>query len=117
MVSNASDDFPEPLGPVTTMSRLRGSSQLTLRRLCCLAPRTMSRSIRAPIPLWDWLRIAQHAPPVRRIIGAGSVLASLAPFVPIALALLPLSAPLPPWLGVDLAPLVALELALRLPEP
>lgn len=40
MVSNASDDFPEPLTPVTTMSLLRGRSIETFLRLCCLAPRT-----------------------------------------------------------------------------
>ena len=50
-------------------------------------------------------------------MGDGSVLASLAQFLPIAAALLPLSAPLPAWLGIDLAPLVALELVERLPEP
>ena len=45
------------------------------------------------------------------------MVSSFAQFLPFAVALLPLSAPLPAWLGVDLAPLVALELAARLPEP
>src|ERR1700732_5060884 len=40
MVSKASDDFPEPDSPVNTMSRSRGSSTETLRRLCSRAPRT-----------------------------------------------------------------------------
>lgn len=40
MVSKASDDLPEPLTPVTTMSLLRGRSIETFLRLCCLAPRT-----------------------------------------------------------------------------
>src|SRR3954447_10376642 len=39
MVSNASDDFPEPESPVNTMSCSRGSSRSTLRRLCSRAPR------------------------------------------------------------------------------
>src|SRR5687768_3616065 len=37
MVSNASDDLPEPLGPVMTTSRLRGRDTLTFFRLCCAA--------------------------------------------------------------------------------
>src|SRR3990172_7704480 len=39
MVSNASEDFPEPLTPVNTIRRLRGSSSDTFRRLWTLAPR------------------------------------------------------------------------------
>ena len=44
MVSNASDDFPEPDRPVNTMSLSRGRSRSTLRRLCSRAPCTTSRS-------------------------------------------------------------------------
>src|SRR5947208_13051742 len=40
MVSNASDDLPEPDRPVRTISLSRGSSRLMLRRLCSRAPRT-----------------------------------------------------------------------------
>src|ERR1700691_1827240 len=40
MVSNASDDFPDPLSPVTTVRVLRGISTLMFLRLCCRAPRT-----------------------------------------------------------------------------
>src|SRR3954454_21719899 len=39
MVSNASDDFPEPDSPVNTINWSRGSSRSTLRRLCSRAPR------------------------------------------------------------------------------
>src|SRR5215467_11843045 len=39
MVSNASDDLPEPESPVSTMSLSRGRSRLMLRRLCSRAPR------------------------------------------------------------------------------
>jgi sulfatase modifying factor 1 len=45
------------------------------------------------------------------------VLASLAQLLPIIVALVPLGAALPAWLGVDVAPLVALELVKRLPDP
>src|SRR6478735_1104445 len=37
MVSNASDDLPEPLGPVMTTSRFLGKDTLTFFRLCCAA--------------------------------------------------------------------------------
>src|SRR4051812_14668032 len=39
MVSKASELFPEPLGPVTTMTDLRGRSRSRFLRLCCRAPR------------------------------------------------------------------------------
>src|SRR5579862_1346321 len=38
MVSNASDDFPEPESPVTTTSLLRGRTRSTFLRLCSRAP-------------------------------------------------------------------------------
>src|SRR5580698_7199364 len=41
MVSNASDDLPEPERPVTTVKELRGMETLMLRRLCWRAPRTV----------------------------------------------------------------------------
>src|SRR5918994_6376912 len=44
MVSKASDDLPEPDSPVKTISPSRGSSRLTLRRLCSRAPLTTSES-------------------------------------------------------------------------
>src|SRR5208337_2235535 len=41
MVSKASDDLPEPLRPVMTVSVLRGISTLMFFRLCWRAPRTL----------------------------------------------------------------------------
>src|ERR1700733_5917159 len=40
MVSNASEDLPEPESPVTTVSVPRGISRLIFFRLCWRAPRT-----------------------------------------------------------------------------
>lgn len=40
IVSKASDDFPDPLTPVTTTSELRGISSDISFKLCCRAPRT-----------------------------------------------------------------------------
>ena len=37
-VSNANEDFPEPLRPVKTMKRSRGIFTLMFFRLCSLAP-------------------------------------------------------------------------------
>src|SRR4051794_25416362 len=48
MVSNASEDFPDPDKPVKTISVSRGSSMETLRRLCSRAPRITSLSDTAP---------------------------------------------------------------------
>src|SRR2546430_2511413 len=48
MVSNASDDFPDPDRPVKTISWSRGSSRLTFLRLCSRAPRTISVSDMGP---------------------------------------------------------------------
>src|SRR6478752_4427972 len=44
IVSNASDDLPDPDRPVNTMSLSRGRSRSTLRRLCSRAPCTTRRS-------------------------------------------------------------------------
>src|SRR4249919_1711648 len=44
MVSNASEDFPDPDRPVTTVSLSRGIVTSMLRRLCSRAPRTMRAS-------------------------------------------------------------------------
>src|SRR5690348_4635202 len=44
MVSNASDDLPEPESPVRTMSWLRGRSTSTFLRLWTRAPRTVIQS-------------------------------------------------------------------------
>src|SRR5271170_2146530 len=44
MVSNASEDLPEPLGPVKTTILPRGRLRLTFFRLCCRAPTTTSLS-------------------------------------------------------------------------
>src|SRR5450631_2775131 len=40
MVSNASEDLPDPDSPVNTISWSRGSSRSTFLRLCSRAPRT-----------------------------------------------------------------------------
>src|SRR5207302_1918201 len=44
MVSNASEDFPDPEIPVSTARRSRGISTVMFWRLCSRAPRTMIRS-------------------------------------------------------------------------
>src|SRR3954470_10665776 len=41
MVSKASEDLPDPLSPVITVSVLRGISTLMFFRLCWRAPRTV----------------------------------------------------------------------------
>src|SRR4029453_3969419 len=45
MVSNASDDLPEPDSPVITTSWSRGISRSTFLRLCSRAPRRQIRSL------------------------------------------------------------------------
>src|SRR3954447_8187179 len=47
MVSNARLLLPEPDSPVNTIILSRGSSTLTLRKLCSRAPRTMSFPVSA----------------------------------------------------------------------
>ena len=47
MVSKASDDFPDPDGPVNTISRPRGRSRSTPFRLCCRAPRSTMERVRS----------------------------------------------------------------------
>ena len=57
MVSNASDDFPDPDSPVKTIRRSRGSSIETFLRLCSRAPRTTSVSaIRTIVARFGQLR-------------------------------------------------------------
>src|SRR5580693_7841413 len=45
MVSNASEDFPDPLKPVITVKVLRGISTSIFFKLCCRAPCTVMRLI------------------------------------------------------------------------
>src|SRR6188474_373492 len=45
MVSNASDDLPDPDSPVTQTSALRGMRTVTFFRLCSRAPWTTSASV------------------------------------------------------------------------
>src|SRR6187431_2390740 len=45
MVSNASEDLPEPDRPVITVKRSRGISTLMFFRLCWRAPLTLMRSM------------------------------------------------------------------------
>src|SRR5713101_6813794 len=54
MVSNASEDFPEPLTPVTTVMALCGISTLIFFRLWTRAPRTRmdSCSVRTSVGAW-----------------------------------------------------------------
>src|SRR2546426_847976 len=53
MVSKASDDFPEPDSPVTTVRALRGISTVMFLRLCSRAPRTISASLDIDLePRW-----------------------------------------------------------------
>src|SRR6266404_1733894 len=49
MVSKASDDFPEPDGPVKMISWFLGRRTSTRRRLCSAAPRTSMYSCRGGI--------------------------------------------------------------------
>src|SRR5205085_11002261 len=56
MVSNASDDFPEPLTPVTIISLPTGSVTSMFFRLCVRAPRT-TRSAAS----WDMLGVRPTA--------------------------------------------------------
>src|SRR5690606_18552658 len=51
MVSKASEDLPEPLTPVMTMSRLAGSVTSMFLRLCVRAPRT-TIGLRAGLSAW-----------------------------------------------------------------
>ena len=44
-MSNASDDLPEPLGPVITTSLSRGISIVRFLRLCSLAPAIFTNSL------------------------------------------------------------------------
>src|SRR5712691_205232 len=50
MVSNARDDFPEPLSPVMTTRRSRGMSTERFLRLCWRAPRTAITLLTITIP-------------------------------------------------------------------
>src|SRR5215467_12382050 len=53
MVSKASDDLPEPLSPVITVSVLRGISTEIFFKLCWRAPRTVMLLIAmGPLPTW-----------------------------------------------------------------
>src|SRR5438477_10931380 len=62
MVSNASDDLPEPLSPVITVRVLREISTLMFFRLCCRAPRTRIEVIA--------IRRVQPYRRVREVVGA-----------------------------------------------
>src|SRR5579862_145346 len=65
MVSNASEDFPEPERPVKTISRSRGRSSETSWRLCSRAPRITSLPEEAPPPAASTLgRLTVAARPV-----------------------------------------------------
>src|SRR5581483_11599684 len=68
MVSNASEDLPEPDRPVMTMSLLRGSSTSMFLRLCSRAPFTTILSMSSPrgalAPLGADYHITYHRPEV-----------------------------------------------------
>src|SRR3954469_11651130 len=59
MVSNASDDLPEPESPVMTTSESRGSSTVTSLRLCSRAPETTMEFWREDIRPLSSLRAAR----------------------------------------------------------
>src|ERR1019366_6392163 len=61
IVSKASDDLPEPLGPVKTTILPRGRLTLTFLRLCCRAPTTTRRST---VKVTDLARIPRSLPPL-----------------------------------------------------
>src|SRR6266480_7727411 len=52
MVSNASDDLPEPDRPVNTTSLSRGISRSTFLRLCSRAPRIVIARMAEPAVCW-----------------------------------------------------------------
>src|SRR5690242_19138977 len=58
MVSNASDDLPEPDSPVMTTSRSRGISRLMFLRLCSRAPRISSVVRKPPLALPPFFDVA-----------------------------------------------------------
>src|SRR5260370_3526568 len=64
MVSNASEDFPEPLTPVTTVMALCGISTLIFFRLWTRAPRTRmdSCSVRTSVVAWVISLVAKGKP-------------------------------------------------------
>src|ERR1700754_3112513 len=72
MVSNASDDFPDPDSPVMTTRASRGSSTVTSLRLCSRAPVTTiwfwRLDIRPPLSL----RRSRTEFPNRRSLRAGN---------------------------------------------
>src|SRR5271166_3070981 len=67
MVSNASEDLPDPLRPVITVKVLRGISTLMFFRLCCRAPLTLM----FVIPMRCFYRIPKDlgAPPLSPVFG------------------------------------------------
>src|SRR5271166_2900680 len=71
MVSNASEDLPDPLNPVITVRVLRGISTLMFFRLCCRAPLTLM----FVIPMRCFYRIPKDlgAPPYRPFLAIGWV--------------------------------------------
>src|SRR5215470_3121075 len=66
MVSNASEDLPEPESPVMTVRVFRGISTLMFFRLCCRAPRITSLvrpiSRKRPLPRGRAFRMQTPAP-------------------------------------------------------
>src|SRR5712692_3675892 len=64
MVSNAREDFPEPLTPVTTVMALCGISTLMFFRLWTRAPRTRmdSCSVRTSVGAWVISLVAKGKP-------------------------------------------------------
>src|ERR1700694_1631750 len=57
MVSNASDDFPEPDSPVKTTSLSRGISTSMFLRLCSRAPRMVIARVLEPAVCWRFALI------------------------------------------------------------
>src|SRR6476620_11293806 len=68
MVSNASEDFPEPETPVTTVSALCGISTSMFLRLCTRAPRTTMLSLETGVDIdeGDYALPGIHTDALRR---------------------------------------------------
>ena len=62
MVSNASEDLPEPDRPVSTTSSPRGMSTLTFFRLCSRAPRTRMKRF------WSIIKARSEEPATGRTL-------------------------------------------------
>src|SRR5258707_9294622 len=71
MVSKASEDFPEPLTPVTTVMALCGISTLIFLRLWTRAPRTQMDSCSGRTSVVAWvISLVAKGKPRQRVLSA-----------------------------------------------